>query len=98
MRHTSSHTRNRRSHHALTGERVSKDTESGTVHPRHKALLDGTTYRGRSVMDLTSKKTSAKKGAVRDTKKKDDKVEMVDEHLTKDVAASKKPIEKKIKK
>ena len=49
-------------------------------------------------MDLTSKKTSAKKGAVRDTKKKDDKVEMVDEHLTKDVAASKKPIEKKIKK
>ncbi len=57
MRHTRSHTGNRRSHHALKTGRltVSKD---GTVHPRHRVLLDGSTYRGRSVLDRASKRTS----------------------------------------
>jgi len=58
MRHTRAHTRNRRSHHALSGERLSTEKGSGAVHPRHKALLDGTPYRGRTVMD-TSKKGNA---------------------------------------
>lgn len=48
MRHTRSHTKNRRSHHALKETRLST-AEGGTKHPRHKALLDGTPYRGRSV-------------------------------------------------
>ena len=48
MRHTRSHTKNRRSHHALNGARLST-TEAGVKHPRHKALLDGTPYRGRSL-------------------------------------------------
>lgn len=48
MRHTRSHTKNRRSHHALKGARLST-TEAGVKHPRHKALLDGTPYRGRSL-------------------------------------------------
>lgn len=26
------------------------------VHPRHRALLDGSPYRGRSVMDLSAKR------------------------------------------
>ena len=58
MRHTRSHTANRRSHHALKGARVSV-TKEGTVHPRHKALLDGSPYRGRSVMDTTVRRTKA---------------------------------------
>lgn len=66
MRHTRAHTRNRRSHHALKGERMSTVKDSGVKHPRHKALLDGTPYRGRSVMDLKAKKSKvapAKKAA-----------------------------------
>ncbi|XKT74426.1 MAG: 50S ribosomal protein L32 [Patescibacteria group bacterium UBA2163] len=55
MRATRSHTKNRRSHHALKGERLSVEKNSGSVHPRHRALLDGTTYRGRSVMDKNTK-------------------------------------------
>jgi ribosomal protein L32 len=57
MRHTRSHTKNRRSHHALKGARLSE--ENGVKHPRHKALLDGTPYRGRSVV----KKAPVKKAA-----------------------------------
>ncbi len=69
MRHTRSHTKNRRSHHALDGERVSVSKDSNTVHPRHKALLDGTPYRGRSVMDKTAR---TKKGHVEKTEAKAD--------------------------
>lgn len=55
MRHTRAHTANRRSHHALKNMRMSV-TKEGTTHPRHKVLLDGSTYRGRSVMDVTAKR------------------------------------------
>lgn len=64
MRSTRSHTKNRRSHHALTKGRLTTSKE-GAVHPRHKALLDGSPYRGRSVMDISTKRatrtTKAKK-------------------------------------
>lgn len=60
MRATHAHTRNRRSHHALSGKRLSVDTKTGAVHPRHRAMLDGTPYRGRSVMDKTKKSAKAK--------------------------------------
>ena len=63
MRHTRAHTRNRRSHHALSGARLSVSKESGAVHPRHKALLDGTPYKGRSVMDKTARVKAKKKVA-----------------------------------
>jgi ribosomal protein L32 len=55
MRHTRAHTANRRSHHALKGTRLTVSKEGG-VHPRHKVLLDGSMYRGRSVMDVQSKR------------------------------------------
>lgn len=55
MRHTRAHTANRRSHHALKGGRLTLSKE-GAVHPRHKALLDGSPYRGRSVMDVSAKR------------------------------------------
>ncbi|MBV9349255.1 MAG: 50S ribosomal protein L32, partial [Patescibacteria group bacterium] len=55
MRHTRAHTANRRSHHALKENRLSRSKE-GTVHPRHRVLLDGSMYRGRSVLDTASKR------------------------------------------
>lgn len=57
MRHTRSHTANRRIHHALKGTRVSV-AKDGAVHPRHRALLDGTQYRGRTVLDTSAKRTA----------------------------------------
>ena len=55
MRATRSHTANRRSHHALKGTRLTMSKE-GAVHPRHRVLLDGSQYRGRSVMDVGAKR------------------------------------------
>ena len=54
MRHTRSHTNNRRSHHALAKPALSKD-ESGNVHLRHRLSSTTGTYRGRKVVDLSSK-------------------------------------------
>lgn len=50
MRHTSSHTKNRRSHHALKGESIVKDKDSGALRLPHR--LDETTgmYRGKQVI------------------------------------------------
>jgi len=64
MRSTRSHTGNRRSHHALKGARLSASKE-GVVHPRHRALLDGSHYRGRSVMDTDLKRTVRKQKAAK---------------------------------
>jgi hypothetical protein len=55
MRSTRSHTANRRLHHKLMGTRLTV-SKGGAVHPRHRALLDGSQYRGRSVMDLGAKR------------------------------------------
>lgn len=54
MRHTRSHTNNRRSHHALEKPALAKET-SGSVHLRHRLNPKTGTYRGRKVLDLTSK-------------------------------------------
>ncbi|MDB5195424.1 MAG: rpmF [Parcubacteria group bacterium] len=50
MRHTSSHTKNRRSHHALTGTNVVVDKESGALRLPHR--LDESTgmYRGKQIV------------------------------------------------
>lgn len=60
MRHTRSHTANRRSHHALKSPALSKDA-SGTLHIRHRATLDGM-YKGRSVTGDPVKKVMKKQG------------------------------------
>lgn len=54
MRHTRSHTKNRRSHHKLAKPALSKD-ESGNVHLRHRLSKTTGSYRGRKVIDLTKK-------------------------------------------
>ncbi len=50
MRHTSSHTKNRRSHHALTPGAIVKDKTSGALRLPHR--LDETTgsYRGNLIV------------------------------------------------
>lgn len=50
MRHTSSHTRNRRSHHALSADAIVKDAESGALRLAHR--LDESTgmYRGKQIL------------------------------------------------
>lgn len=76
MRHTRAHTKNRRSHHALTSPTLSKDA-SGVLHIRHRATLDGM-YKGRSVtgdpvkrvMKKQGKKPVAKKAAKKKVAKK----------------------------
>lgn len=54
MRHTRSHTKNRRSHHALNRPALTKD-ESGNFHLRHRLSKMTGSYRGRKVIDLTAK-------------------------------------------
>jgi large subunit ribosomal protein L32 len=50
MRHTSGHTRNRRSHHALKNKNIVKDKTSGALRLPHR--LDETTgmYRGKQIV------------------------------------------------
>jgi len=50
MRHTSSHTKNRRSHHALKNKLIVKDKESGALRLPHR--IDETTgiYRGKQIL------------------------------------------------
>lgn len=54
MRHTRSHTKNRRSHHRLAKPTLTKD-ESGNVHMRHRLSSITGSYRGRKVIDITAK-------------------------------------------
>lgn len=54
MRHTRSHTKNRRSHHALANPALSKDA-SGASHLRHRMSPTTGLYRGRKVVDLGAK-------------------------------------------
>ncbi len=80
MRHTRAHTANRRSHHALKGTRLAKGKD-GVTHPRHRALLDGTQYRGRSVMDLTTKR-SVRRAKAEKRKGLEEKEEKTEEKTT----------------
>lgn len=54
MRHTRSHTKKRRAHHALLKPTLSKD-ELGNFHLRHKLSKVSGTYRGKKIIDLTAK-------------------------------------------
>lgn len=62
MRHTRSHTNNRRSHHKLEKPALSKD-EAGNPHLRHRVSAATGSYRGRKVIDLTSKLDKAARKA-----------------------------------
>ena len=55
MRHTSGHTKNRRSHHSLVGPRLSKCAKCGSFHLRHHVCEVCGEYRGRQVIDVQTK-------------------------------------------
>lgn len=57
MRHTRSHTANRRSHHALKAPTLSVCGHCGASHRPHHMCLSCGYYNGRQVMDLTTEKT-----------------------------------------
>lgn len=61
MRHTRSHTANRRSHHALKGTRLSKCVKCSAFHTRHQACANCGTYRGREIASLAKRLTKATK-------------------------------------
>jgi ribosomal protein L32 len=63
MRHTRSHTGNRRSHHALKANTIVTDQETKVPHLRHRASLDTGTYRGRQVVDVVNKAVKKAKKA-----------------------------------
>ena len=56
MRHTKSHTKNRRSHHALKAPALSKCTNCGEMHRPHHMCLECGHYNGRQVMDIGAEK------------------------------------------
>ena len=61
MRHTRSHTRNRRSHHALTENGIVTDKDSGNLRlPHHIDEVTGM-YRGRQIAAPKAAKAKGKK-------------------------------------
>ncbi len=58
MRHTRSHTANRRSHHALTAPNLAVCKNCGSQHRPHHMCLNCGFYKGRVVIDLLAKKKS----------------------------------------
>lgn len=56
MRHTRSHTKNRRSHHALTAPMLAVCKNCGANHRPHHMCLECGFYNGRQVVDLAKKK------------------------------------------
>jgi large subunit ribosomal protein L32 len=57
MRSTHSHTRNRRSHHALKGARFSQCPKCGVEVLPHTLCLNCGTYKGRETIDVLKKLT-----------------------------------------
>lgn len=70
MRHTRSHTKNRRSHHALKAPTLAVCSNCGAHHRPHHMCLECGYYKGRQVMDLAGQKAKrearmqAKKDAI----------------------------------
>lgn len=61
MRHTSSHTKNRRSHHALAGKTLVTDKDSGNLRLPHRLDESTGTYRGIQIISKKELKAEQKK-------------------------------------
>ena len=61
MRHTSSHTKNRRSHHALVEQGIVTDKESGNLRLPHRLDEKTGMYRGIQIVKVKVVKEKAKK-------------------------------------
>lgn len=71
MRHTSSHTKNRRSHHSLTAASIVTDKDSGALRLPHR--LDETTgmYRGKQIIPKKVMTAKAEKSKTKAQHKKE---------------------------
>ncbi len=58
MRHTRSHTANRRSHHALKAPTLATCSNCSATHRPHHMCLGCGHYKGRMVVDMTAKKNA----------------------------------------
>ncbi|MFW6210435.1 MAG: 50S ribosomal protein L32 [Patescibacteria group bacterium] len=56
MRHTRSHTKNRRSHHALKAPTLARCQNCGEPHRPHHMCLACGFYKGRMVIDMAKKR------------------------------------------
>ncbi len=100
MRHTSSHSKNRRSHHALADRVVLKDKETGALSLPHR--LDETTgmYRGKLIVPQKAKaKKESLLSKIKLPRTKDAEAEVLDAEATeakvpaaKKVTAAKKKV------
>ncbi|MEO8637431.1 MAG: 50S ribosomal protein L32 [Candidatus Taylorbacteria bacterium] len=68
MRHTRSHTANRRSHHALGEPRLSTCKDCGQLHLRHRVCANCGKYRGVQIIDMEAK-TARKEQRMKDKNK-----------------------------
>lgn len=95
MRHTSSHTKNRRSHHALTAASVVTDKESGKLRLPHR--LDESTgmYRGKLIVPNRKEELAKAEQRKHDRVHKHEHVEGVKEPVEAQGDAPEK-VEKKI--
>ena len=68
MRHTRSHTANRRSHHALKSPELAVCKNCGAQHRPHHMCLGCGFYNGKMILDLATKKSEreARMNAKRD--------------------------------
>jgi ribosomal protein L32 len=55
MRHTKSHTANRRSHHALSTPSHVTDAKTGSTHLRHRVDMKTGIYKGKKVLDVVQR-------------------------------------------
>jgi len=67
MRHTRSHTKNRRSHHALKSVAFSKCPKCGAPQLRHTLCANCGTYKGKEYIDVLAKLNKAEKKAKQET-------------------------------
>ncbi|MCX6757671.1 MAG: 50S ribosomal protein L32 [Candidatus Nomurabacteria bacterium] len=63
MRHTRSHTKNRRSHHALESKSFSKCSNCAVLKRKHTVCGSCGFYRGRNVLDMVKKTEKKQKKA-----------------------------------
>lgn len=73
MRHTKSHTANRRSHHALEETNFDKCQNCTALKRRHNVCISCGYYRGKKVIDLVKKTEKKQKKAKAKTEKKETK-------------------------
>lgn len=101
MRHTSGHTRNRRSHHALKVARFETCKDCKAKHLMHRVCSNCGKYRGRLVVDVLKKAVKAAKkleGAKPEKKNETKKPAKKEAKVTKEKKEKNEVKEKKEKK